>query len=193
MLEASRVRLPGVKEGASEAGGATGSRQGRRQERAEVEARAELRTPARGADTGQKRRWSCGRRREARVPSCGRPTEARTELRTPARGADGAADAGEEDPEPGRRRLRERAAGAGNAAATPTRSLTHSSSYPNGPAAKWAEFFSRAKFSLPRTSRPASLIGRLIVISRNLSDDKFSNQSKLIEGPYRAPDYDKDD
>ena len=51
MLEASRVRPPGVEEGASEAGGATGSRQGRRQERAEVEARAELlaelRTPAR--------------------------------------------------------------------------------------------------------------------------------------------------
>ena len=49
MLEASRVRLPGVEEGASEAGGATGSRQGRRQERAEVEARAELWTPDRGA------------------------------------------------------------------------------------------------------------------------------------------------
>ena len=181
MLEASRVRLPGVEEGASEAGGATGSRQGRRQER------AELRTPARGADgaadAGQRRGRSCGRRREARA-----------ELRTPARGADGAADAGEGDPEAGRRRLRERAAGAGNAAATPTRSLTHSSSsYPNGPAARWAEFFSWAKFSLPRTSRPASLIGRLIVISRNLSDDKFSNRSKLIEGPYRAPGYDKDD
>jgi len=43
------------------------------------------------------------------------------------------------------------------------------------------------------TSRPASLIGRLIVISRNLSDDKVSNRSKLIEGPYRAPSYDKDD
>jgi len=25
------------------------------------------------------------------------------------------------------------------------------------------------------------------VISRNLSDDKFSNRSKLIEDPYRAP------
>jgi len=47
MLEASRVHLPGVEEGASEAGGSTGSRQGRRQERVEVEARAELRTPAR--------------------------------------------------------------------------------------------------------------------------------------------------
>ncbi|CAD6272444.1 unnamed protein product [Miscanthus lutarioriparius] len=45
---ASRVRPPGVEEGASEAGGATGSRQGRKQERAEVEARAELRTPDRG-------------------------------------------------------------------------------------------------------------------------------------------------
>ena len=44
MLEASRVRLPGVEEGASEAGGSTGSRQGRRQ------VRAELRTPARGAN-----------------------------------------------------------------------------------------------------------------------------------------------
>ena len=79
MLEASRVRLPGVKEGASEAGGSTGSRQGRRQERAEVEARAELRTEL-----------------------------LRAELRTPARGADGAADAGEGDPEAGRRWLRER-------------------------------------------------------------------------------------
>jgi len=42
MLEASRVRPPGVEEGASEAGGAPGSWQGRRQERAKVEARAEL-------------------------------------------------------------------------------------------------------------------------------------------------------
>ena len=88
MLEASRVRPPGVEEGASKKGGATGSRQGRRQERAEVEARAELRTEL-----------------------------LRAELRTPARGADGAADAGEGDLEAGRRRLRERAAGTERAAA----------------------------------------------------------------------------
>ena len=111
MLEASCVRLPGVEEGASEVGGSTGSRQGRRQERAEVEARAELRTEL---------LWA--------------------ELRTPARGADGAADAGEGDLESGRRRLRERGREQRElemcrAAATPTRSLTHSSSsYPNGPA-----------------------------------------------------------
>ena len=43
------------------------------------------------------------------------------------------------------------------------------------------------------TSRHVCLIGRLIVISRNLSDDKVSNRSKLIEDPYRAPFYDKDD
>ena len=54
-----------------------------------------------------------------------------TELRTPDRGADGAADAGGILP----------------------------LDLPNGPAARWAEFFSWAKFSLPRTSRPASLIG----------------------------------
>ena len=114
MLEASRVRLPGVEEGASEAGGSTGSRQGRRQERAEVEARAELRTPARGAGT---------------------------ELRTPDRGADGAADAGEGDPEVGCRRLRERAAaarersGSWQCGCNSHWSLTHSSSsYPNGSA-----------------------------------------------------------
>ena len=70
MLEASRVRPPGVEEGASEAGGATGSRQGRRQERAKVEARAELlRTDGRSC---------CGR-------SCGHQRGARPELRTPAR------------------------------------------------------------------------------------------------------------
>ena len=99
MLEASRVRPPGVEEGASEAGGATGSRQGRRQERAEVEARAEL--------------WM-ELRTELRAKL---RTELRAELWTPARGADGAADAGEGDPEAGRRRLRERAAGAERAAA----------------------------------------------------------------------------
>ena len=139
-----------------------------------------------GGSTGSRQ----GRRQERAE------VEARAELRTPAREIQRQAAAGceREQREQREQRLRERAAGAGNAAATPTRSLTHSfSSYPNGPAAKWAEFFSRAKFSLPRTSRPASLIGRLIVISRNLSDDKFSNRSKLIEGPYRAPGYDKDD
>ena len=62
--------------------------------------------------------------------------EARAELRTPARGADGAADAGEGDPEAGRRRLRERGREQRElemcrAAAT---QVTHSSSYPNGPA-----------------------------------------------------------
>ena len=98
MLEASRVRLPGVEEGASEAGGSIGSQQGRRQERAEVEARAELRTPAREIQ----RQAAAGCEREQR--------------------------------EQREQRLREREAGAGNAAAIPTRSLTHSSSYPNGPA-----------------------------------------------------------
>ena len=77
------------------------------------EARTKLRTPDRGAggamDVGERRGWSCGR-----------PTEAWTELQTPARGADEATDAGEGDLEAGRRRLRERAAGARNAAATPT-------------------------------------------------------------------------
>ena len=86
MLEASRIRSPGVEVGAqsdraSEAGGATGSRQGRRQERAEVEARAEVLAEV---EAGR----SYGRRREAW-----------TELRTPARGTDGAVDAGEGDPE----------------------------------------------------------------------------------------------
>ena len=50
---------------------------------------------------------------ELQVPARG----AGTELRTPDRGADGAADVGEGDPEAGRRRLRERAAGAERAAA----------------------------------------------------------------------------
>jgi hypothetical protein len=43
------------------------------------------------------------------------------------------------------------------------------------------------------TYRPGKLIGRLIVISRHLSDDKFSDRKKLIEGHYRTPIYDKDD
>ena len=51
---------------------------------------------------------------------------------------------------------------------------------------------SLAEYTGP-TSRHVCLIGRLIVISRNLSDDKVSNRSKLIEDPYRAPFYDKDD
>jgi hypothetical protein len=42
------------------------------------------------------------------------------------------------------------------------------------------------------TYRPSSLIGRLIAISCHLLDDKFSDRKKLIEGPYRAPIYDKD-
>jgi hypothetical protein len=57
------------------------------------------------------------------------------ELRTPARGAAGAADAGEGDPEAGRRRLRER--GREQRELEMCRhSVTHSllSSYPNGPA-----------------------------------------------------------
>jgi len=74
-----------------------------------------------------------------------------------------------------------------------TRSLTHSSSsYPNRPAKGEPNYLARPNSPYP-TSRPASLIRRLIMISRNLSDDKVSNRSKLIEGPYRAPSYDKDD
>ena len=74
-----------------------------------------------------------------------------------------------------------------------TRSLTHSSSsYPNGPAKGGPNSLAGPNSPYP-TSRPASLIGRLIVISRNLSDNKVSNWFKLIEGPYRAPSYDKDD
>ena len=134
------------------------------------------------------------------------------ELRTPARGADGAADAGEGDPE-------KQAAGGGDAGggaggcereqsqswkcaerelemcggcSSFTRSLIHSSSsYPNGSAKGGPNSLAGPNSPYP-TSRPASLIG-LIVISRNLSDDKVSNRSKLIEGPYRAPSYDKDD
>ena len=145
----------------------------------EPQRRAELLGPGRGGDRSG-RRWRRGR-------SCGRRREVRTELRTPARGADVAADAGDGDPE-------RQAAGGGDAgggagvcereqsqsgswkcaaAAAPfTRSLTHSSSYPNGPAKGGPNSLVGPNSPYP-TSRPASLIGRLIMISRNLSDDKF--------------------
>ena len=135
----------------------------------------------------------------------------------PARGADGAVDTGEglgrscgrrrgRSREADRRRrrrgrrcrwLRERAEPERElemcgGCSSFTRSLTHSSSsYPNGSAKGGPNSLAGPNSPYP-TSRPASLIG-LIVISHNLSDDKVSNRSKLIEGPYRAPSYDKDD
>ena len=106
--------------------------------RKEPQRRAELLGPGRGGDRSE-RRWRRGRSCSDGAAADGRTELLRAELRTPARGAAGAADAGEGDPEAGRRRLRERGREQRElemcrAAATPTRSLTHSSSYPNGPA-----------------------------------------------------------
>jgi len=119
----------------------------------------------------------------------------RIELWTPARGADGVADVGEGDPKRQAVGGGDAGGGAGGCEREPewelemcggcssfTRSLTHSSSsYPNGPAKGGPNSLAGPNSPYP-TSRPASLIGRL----RNLSYDKVSNMSKLIEDPYRA-------